>query len=79
MEEPLGDLKERLRTLTFDATAEETRGRPTGSRNTTPAEDRVIMKVFKKMRPPGAYVDAHIVHVNLPKKIREKITRKTVL
>ena len=63
----------------FNVETEETRGRPAGSRATTSEEDRVIMKTFKKMRPPGAYVDARIIHTNLPKKIREKITPKTVL
>ena len=63
----------------FNAGEEDRRGRPTGSRNTTAEEDRVIMKVFKKLRPPGAYVDARIIHTNLPKKIKDKITQKTVL
>ena len=63
----------------FNEGNEDGRGRPTGSRNTTAAEDRVIMKTFKKLRPPGAYVDARIIHTNLPKKIKDKITQKTVL
>lgn len=57
----------------------EQRGRPTGTRNTTKAEDRVIMQKFRELRPPGAYIDSRILHDNLPRKIARKITRRTVL
>ena len=54
-------------------------GRKKGSRNTTKAEDRTIMSTFKKIRPPGAYVDSRMLHENLPQEIQNKIGRKTVL
>ena len=37
------------------------------------------MKKFKKLRPPGCYVDAPTVHKNLPCKVKEKIGKKTVM
>ena len=55
------------------------RGRPAGTKATTRQEDRAIMSKFKQLRPPGAYVDSRIVHKNLPKKIQEKVGRRTVL
>lgn len=54
-------------------------GRPAGSRNTTAAEDRELMQTFKTMRPDGHYVDSRIVHKALPKKIKKKIGRRTVV
>ena len=54
-------------------------GRPQGSRKTTKAEDATILKKFKKLRPPGAYVDSRIIHDNLGTKLRKTICRRTVL
>ena len=54
-------------------------GRPEGSRKTTKAEDRKILNIFHKLRPPGHYVDSRKVHRALPKKLRGKIGRETVI
>ena len=54
-------------------------GRPVGSRKTTKDEDRVIMSTFRKVRPPGHGVDARMVHSALPKKLRKKVGRRTVI
>ena len=54
-------------------------GRPLGAKKTTKAEDRKLMQTFKKLRPPGAGVDARTVHAALPKKIKGKISARTVI
>ena len=54
-------------------------GRPLGSRKTSKAEDRKILQVFKKLRPPGHGVDSREVHDALPRKLAMKVTRKTVI
>jgi hypothetical protein len=54
-------------------------GRPPGSKKTTKPEDRKLMQTFKKLRPPGAGVDARAVHSALPKKIKGKISKRTVI
>ena len=54
-------------------------GRPLDSKKTTKAEDRKLMQTFKKLRPPGAGVDARAVHKALPKKIKLKISQRTVI
>jgi hypothetical protein len=54
------------------------RGRKEGSTVTTKDEDKTIMAVFKKARPKGHYVDSRIVHNRLPKKLKKKVSRKTV-
>ncbi len=56
-----------------------TRGRKEGWRKTSKQEDRTMMAIFKKMRPDGCYVDSRIVHKALPKKIKKKILRRTVI
>ena len=61
------------------AKEQNTLGRPVGKKATTHKEDRVIMSKFKQLRPPGAYIDSRILHKNLPKTIRDKIGRRTVL
>jgi hypothetical protein len=55
------------------------RGRPAGTRKTTKEEDKKVMQVFHKMRPPGSGVDSRVVHSALPKKLKSKISRKTVI
>jgi len=55
------------------------RGRPRDARKTTKVEDRVILTKFKKLRPPGCGVDARVVHAALPKKIKAKVGRRTVI
>ena len=54
------------------------RGRKLGQKKTTTAEDAEIMTKFRKLRPPGHYVDAHLIHRSLPKKIKKQIGIKTV-
>lgn len=56
-----------------------TRGRKVGWRKTTKAEDKVVIKSFHKLRPPGHGVDSRKVHTALPKKLRKKIGRRTVI
>jgi len=53
-------------------------GRPEGSRKTTKAEDRKIVDTLKRIRPPGHYVDSRKIHRALPKKIKDKIGRRTI-
>ena len=55
------------------------RGRPMGSNKTTKVEERAILAKFKELRPPGAYIDSRILHGSLPRGIKRKISRKTVL
>ena len=55
------------------------RGRKKGQRGTTKAEDRVIMKTFHKLRPPGHGIDSKILKKGLPKKIAKKASRKTLI
>ena len=55
------------------------RGRPQGSNATTKAEDKKIMQVFHKWRPPGHGVDSRKVHTHLPQRLQKKIGRKTVI
>ena len=54
------------------------RGRPKGTRNTSKAEDKKILKTFFKVRPPGQYVDSRIVRNNLPLKLQDKASIRTV-
>ena len=63
---------------TFNDTKNK-RGRKAGWRKTKKAEDSKILKTFKKVRPDGHGVDARKVHSALPKKLRKKISRKTVV
>lgn len=53
-------------------------GRPEGSRKTTKAEDRKIVDTLKRLRPPGHYVDSRRIHKALPKKLKDKIGRRTI-
>ena len=54
-------------------------GRPKGWRKTTLQEDRKILSVFKKLRPPGAGIDSRVIHQALPAKLKKKIVRKTII
>ena len=69
--------------MTLNATANQDtkakRGRKVGDRATTKQEDARILKEFHRLRPPGRYIDARILHTALPKKIREKIGLRTIL
>lgn len=57
----------------------EKRGRPKGSRNTTAAEDKILMKTFHKLRPPGHGIDSNALKRGLPRKIGKKIGRRTII
>ena len=54
------------------------RGRKLGQRATSKAEDKKIMQAFKKLRPPGHGVDSNVVQKALPKKLKLKVSRRTV-
>ena len=57
----------------------EKRGRKTGWRKTTKDEDKIIIQKFHHLRPPGHYVDSRMVKSALPKKVKEKVSRRTVI
>ena len=57
----------------------EKRGRKEGWKKTTRQEDRVIMKKFKHLRPPGHGITSRKLHRALPAKLRRSISRKTVI
>ena len=48
------------------------RGRKKGWRKTTKAEDKKLMVVFHKARPPGCGIDSRELHKKLPKNLRAK-------
>ena len=60
-------------------TAKGKRGRKEGWRKTTKLEDKKVLEAFHKIRPPGHGVDSRAVHMALPKKVRDKIGRRTVI
>ena len=49
------------------------------NRKTTAKDDKVILKVFKKMRPPGHGVVARQIHSRLPTKLRARISERTII
>ena len=55
------------------------RGRKVGQRATTKAEDKTIMKYFHQLRPPGHGIDSNALKRRLPKKLKKKVSRKTVI
>lgn len=55
------------------------RGRKVGQRATTKQEDAKIIKKFFKMRPPGHYIDSRVLHNALPKKLKSKVGRRTII
>ena len=57
----------------------QTRGRKKGWRKTTKKEDRKILSTMHKLRPPGHYVDSRMIKRRLPKKLRRKVSRATVV
>ena len=58
---------------------EQKRGRKVGQRATTKQEDAKIIKKFFKLRPPGTYIDSRILHKHLPKQLKQKVGRKTLI
>ena len=55
------------------------RGRPVGSCKTTKAEDKKILEVFHKLRPPGYGITSRELKIGLPKRISKKIGQKTII
>jgi hypothetical protein len=55
------------------------RGRPKGCKKTDKGEDKILMETFKKLRPPGHGVDSRQLHKALPKKLKRKISRRTII
>ncbi len=55
------------------------RGRKTGWRATTKAEDKQILRTFHKLRPPGHGVDSNVLTNGLSQKIKKKVGRKTII
>ena len=60
------------------ANAKSKRGRATGWRKTTPEEDAIILRLFRKLRPPGHGITAPEVHRALPPTLRRKLCAETV-
>ena len=55
------------------------RGRKAGWRKTSPAEDKLILKTFLKVRQPlAARVDARDVYNDLPDSLRTKVNPRTI-
>ena len=71
-----GAISEAARTY---LTEKQQRGRKTGWRKTTKAEDRKIIATMRKLRPDVHYVDSRMVKRALPKKIRRKVSRDTII
>ena len=55
------------------------RGRKAGYRKTSKAEDKLVLQTVRKLRPPGHGVDSRKVHAGLPKKLRDKLSRRAVI
>ena len=55
------------------------RGRKIGWRCTSKAEDKKIITKFHKLRPPGHGIDSNVLHRALPKKLKKKLCRRTVI
>jgi hypothetical protein len=60
-------------------TEKQQRGRKLGKNKTTKEEERKVIQVFHKLRPPGHGVDSRVIHGALPKKLRKKIGRRTII
>ena len=54
------------------------RGRKIGQKKTSKQEDKRILQTFKKLRPPGHYVDSTTVRQALPLRLKSKISRKLI-
>lgn len=55
------------------------RGRKLGQKKTTKQEDGEILKIFRKLRPPGHYVDSTVVRQALPTQLKQKVSRKLII
>lgn len=72
----VGSIREAVKT--FNKKGKKKVGRPAGWRKTTKEEDKKILQTFKKVRPPGHGVTSRKVRNALPKKLKRKVTRRTV-
>ena len=54
-------------------TEKRTRGRKKGWRKTTVDEDKVLMRTFHKVRPPGHGVEPRGVHQALPRSLQRSL------
>ena len=57
----------------------KTRGRKKGTQATTKEDDKAILRKFHLLRPPGAGIDSNILHSKLPKTLRIKVGRRTII
>jgi hypothetical protein len=55
------------------------RGRRLGWKKTSKADDRKILQNFKRLRPPGHGIDSRTLHKSLPKKIKKKVSQRTII
>ena len=57
----------------------EKRGRKVGQRATSKVDDKKILATFHKLRPPGHGIDSTALHKALPKKVKKKIGKRTII
>ena len=55
------------------------RGRKKGWRKTSRDEDKTILKTFHQKRPPGCGVTSKVIHDAMPRPVRKKICKRTVI
>ena len=55
------------------------RGRKKGWSKTSRDEDKIILKTFHQKRPPGCGVTSRVVHDAMPRPLRKKICKRTVI
>ena len=57
----------------------KSRGRKTGWRKTSRDEDKIILKTFHQKKPPGCGVTSRVIHDAMPRPLRNKICKRTVI
>ena len=55
------------------------RGRKKGWSKTSRDEDKTILKTFHQKRPPGCGVTSKVIHDAMPRPLRKKICKRTVI
>ena len=55
------------------------RGRKNGWRKTSRDEDKTILKTFYQKWPPGCGVISRVIHDAMPRLLRKKICKRTVI
>ena len=55
------------------------RGRKKGWSKTSRDEDKTILKTFHQKRPPGCGVTSRVIHDAMPRPLRKKICKRTVI